>query len=112
MRYYPIFAFIILIMTPAFSQDQPDPKDTEVWEPEPKVITPGKTVAAPPSDAIVLFDGKNLENWVGKDGKTPKWTVSDGAMTAVKGAGDVKTKQAFGDIQLHIEWRTPAKVEG
>lgn len=112
MRYYTIFAFTILIMTPAFSQDQPNPKDTEVWEPEPKVITPGKSLAAPPSDAIVLFDGKNLENWVDKDGKTPKWTVADGAMTVAKGTGVVKTKQAFGDIQLHIEWRTPAKVEG
>ncbi|MEX2235374.1 MAG: DUF1080 domain-containing protein [Cyclobacteriaceae bacterium] len=112
MRYYPIFVFTISIMTPGFSQDQPNPKDTEVWEPEPKVITPGKSLAAPPSDAIVLFDGKNLENWVDKDGKTPKWTVADGAMTVAKGTGVVKTKQAFGDIQLHIEWRTPAKVEG
>jgi hypothetical protein len=76
------------------------------------VVTPGKSVSDPPSDAIVLFDGKHLDNWVGKDGKTPQWTVADGAMTVSKGTGDVKTKQTFGDIQLHIEWRTPAKVEG
>lgn len=96
----------------AFSQDKPDPKDTEVWEPEPKVVTPGKTESAPPSDAIVLFDGKSLDQWVDKDGKSPKWTVADNAMTVAKGTGDIKTRQTFDDIQLHIEWRTPEKIEG
>jgi hypothetical protein len=112
MKYFLALAFVTTIMTTAFTQDKPDPKDTEVWEPEPKVVKPGQNLSAPPSDAIILFDGKNLENWVDKDGKVPKWTVADGAMTAAKGTGDVKTKQTFGDIQLHIEWRTPAKVEG
>lgn len=101
-----------MAMSSVFSQDKPEPKDTEVWEPEPEVVTPGKVSSAPPSDAIVLFDGKNLDKWADKDGKSPKWTVSDGAMTVAKGAGDIKTRQSFGDIQLHIEWRTPAKVEG
>ena len=112
MKYALGFVLAFLIMTTAFPQDNLDPKDTEVWEPEPKVVTPGKNLSDPPSDAIVLFDGKNLDNWVGKDGKIAKWTVADGAMTVAKGAGDVKTKQTFGDMQLHIEWRTPVKVEG
>jgi len=107
-----VFVTVMMIMTSAFSQDKPEPKDTEVWEPEPKVITPGNGPYAPPSDAIVLFDGKNLNNWVHNDGKAAKWTIADGAMTVAKGTGGIKTKQTFGDIQLHIEWRTPAKVEG
>jgi hypothetical protein len=112
MRYHVILALFSFAMTTGYAQDKPDPKDTEVWEPEPKVVTPGKNSSAPPADAIVLFDGKNMDQWVGKDGKAAKWTVADGAMTVAKGTGEVKTKQAFGDIQLHIEWRTPSKVEG
>src|SRR5687767_14727365 len=104
-------ALVGISLTTAFSQEITDPKVTEVWEPEPKVVTPGTNGSAP-ADAIVLFDGKNLDNWVGRDGNAPKWTISDGAMTVLKGTGNIKTKQTFGDIQLHIEWRTPAKVEG
>lgn len=72
---------------------------------EPKVITPG-TAGAPPSDAIVLFDGKSLSQWVDGD----KWPITDGyATTAVT---SIRTKQAFGDCQLHVEWAEPTKVEG
>lgn len=112
MKYTLTLALLTSIMSTTFSQEKPDPKDTEVWEPEPKVVTPGKDLAAPPSDALVLFNGKNLDHWVGKDGEKPKWTVDNGAVTVAKGTGDIRTKQTFGDIQLHIEWRTPAKVEG
>ena len=101
-----------MITSTTFSQQKPDPRDTEVWEPEPQIITPGKSPGAPPSDAIILFDGKDLANWEGADCNKAAWIVSDGAMTVVKGTGDIKTRQAFGDLQLHIEWRTPAKVEG
>lgn len=90
---------------------QQDPKATEVWEPEPAIVTPG-TAGSPPSDAIVLFDGKDLSQWIGTDGKAPRWKVEDGAMTVVKGAGDIRTRQTFGNIQLHIEWRAPAVIEG
>jgi hypothetical protein len=88
-----------------------DPKLTEVWEPVPPVITPGLG-NAPPSDAIVLFSGKDLSEWQHLYGGAPKWSVSDGAFTVVNGSGNLRTKRAFGDCQLHIEWRTPAKVEG
>lgn len=87
------------------------PEDTEVWEPEPAVVTPGED-AAPPSDAIVLFDGSGLSVREAADGGPPGWAVADGAMTVVAGAGDIRTRQAFGDVQLHIEWRPPAEVSG
>jgi hypothetical protein len=106
-----IIPIVLMYMTTGFSQEITDPKVTEVWEPEPKVVTPGNN-GAPPSDAIILFDGKDLSNWVDLNGNPAKWNVKDGALTVVKGTGDIKTKQTFADIQLHIEWRTPAKVEG
>lgn len=112
MRYTYLLTFFTMMMSAAFSQNKPDPKDTEVWEPEPKIVAPGKVPSAPPADATILFDGKNLDSWVDNDGKKARWTVAEGAMTVAKGTGDIKTKQTFGDIQLHIEWRTPAKVEG
>ncbi len=72
--------------------------------PEPAVVDPGP-IGGPPSDAIVLFDGKDLSKW--KD--AGKWKVQDGY--AVAGGNDIKTKQGFGDCQLHVEWATPEKVE-
>jgi hypothetical protein len=85
------------------------PEDTEVWEPEPTVVVPGSD-EAPPSDAIVLFDGTDLSAWTHEDGSVPGWRVSDGAMTVVAGTGNIRTRQGFGDVQLHIEWRTPSEV--
>lgn len=87
-----------------------DPSLTEIWEPEPPVVTPGDG-AAPPSDAIVLFDGSDLSAWEGDDGDAA-WEVADGAFTVAPGSGNVRTRQGFGDVQLHIEWRTPAEVVG
>jgi hypothetical protein len=87
------------------------PQDTEVWEPEPTVVTPGEGTA-PPSDAIILFDGTSLDNWESTKGGEAKWEVSDGAMTVVKGTGAIRSKVVYGDCQLHIEWRTPIEVKG
>jgi hypothetical protein len=89
----------------------PRPEDTEVWEPEPPVVVPGRN-GAPPSDAIVLFDGSDLAAWSAEDGGDAGWRVEDGAMTVVPGTGSIRTRQGFGDVQLHIEWRTPAEVSG
>ncbi len=88
-----------------------DPALTEVWEPAPPVVVPG-VGAAPPSDAVVLFDGGNLDAWQHGDGTPASWRVEDGAVTVVAGAGAIETRQAFGDVQLHIEWRAPAAIEG
>lgn len=89
-----------------------DPKATEVWEPEPKVVGFDKNNV--PSDAIVLFNGGDLNMWesAGKKGKT-NWTINkDGSMTVKPGKGDISTKQHFGSIQLHLEWRAPQVVQG
>src|SRR5205823_5205107 len=82
--------------------------DAEIPPPkeEPKMIEAGP----PPSDAVVLFDGKDLSQWQGEKGAA-KWEVKDGVAT-VNGTGSISTKQGFGDCQLHIEWATPAEVKG
>ena len=77
---------------------------------EPKVIDPGAPGVAP-SDAIMLFNGKDLSQWVGRDGGPAKWEVKDGVAT-VNGTGSITTKQEFGDAQLHVEWATPSQVKG
>jgi hypothetical protein len=112
------FLFLSLLIFCAYTiqaQKAPregDPKLTEYWEPEVKVTNPGKTSADPPSDAIILFDGRNTDAWAGRDNGPIKWKVENGALTVVKGTGQIHTKQGFGDCQLHIEWRTPAEVSG
>jgi hypothetical protein len=77
--------------------------------PAPTVVTPGAPVSAPaPSDAIVLFDGKDLSRWRGKKDQQPaRWKVENGHLEVVKGTGDIETVQPFGDCQLHIEWMAP-----
>ena len=95
-----------------FAQQKPKPEDTEVWSPEPKVVTPGTNGSAP-SDAIVLFDGKNLNEWVSAQDQSPaQWAVADGVLTVNKKAGNIETKRRFNDYQLHIEWRSPADITG
>lgn len=90
------------------------PEMTEFWEPEVIVVTPsasGNTLL-PPSDAIVLFDGKDLTKWVDKNGDNAKWTVKDGVFTVKKGTGNIKTVREFNDFQLHIEWLVPGNITG
>lgn len=92
---------------------KPRPQDTEVWEPVPKVVSPGASFAAPPADAIVLFDGKNLDEWVSVRDQGPAgWTVENGAFTVNKKAGNIETKRRFTSYQLHLEYRIPANVTG
>jgi hypothetical protein len=117
MRYLTtaLLLFITLAAATAFAQ-APKPEDTELWQPEPKVVTPGATPTAAPSDAIILFDGKNLDEWVSaqdKDHSTPaKWTISGDILTVNKPAGNIETKRKFKNYQLHIEWRIPENVTG
>ena len=107
-----ISSSLLLVLFISLNCSAQKPEDTEVWEPEPSKVTPGVDVHSPPSDAIVLFDGTDLSKWVGKEGENPAWKVEDGVMTVVKGAGAIKTKEGFGSVQLHIEWRTPSVIEG
>jgi hypothetical protein len=89
------------------------PEDTEVWEPVPVAVTPGANNSAPPSDAIVLFDGKNLDEWVSVPDKAPaKWIVANGILTVNKAAGNIETKRSFKNYQLHIEWKIPENIAG
>lgn len=89
------------------------PSMTEVWDPEVPVVIPGHTPGDAPSDAIVLFGGTDLESeWVNDRGGHPGWKVEDGCATVVKGTGSIHTRRKFSDVQLHIEWRTPAEVVG
>ncbi len=91
------------------------PEDTEVWSPEPKVVTPAATVGNPPSDAVVLFGGENEDEWVYVEDHSPaRWVVHDGILTVKKGegGGSIETKRAFKNYQLHIEWRIPENITG
>lgn len=90
------------------------PEDTEVWEPVPPKVDPGSfTKLPPPSDAIVLFDGTNFDQWIHvEEGSKPEWKIEDDHMTVVAGTGSIQTKDDFGSVQLHIEWRSPEKIEG
>ena len=84
-----------------------DPKATEIWEPEPKAVTFNENNV--PSDAIVLFDGTHLDQWISsKDSTAAAWTINaDKTMTVKPGTGDIQTKQNFGSVQLHLEWSAP-----
>lgn len=108
----------------ASAQDRPGFRDTpklpggdwrvhDADRPEPKIVAPGSTPGAPPSDAIVLFDGTSLDQW---QSSGAPWLLNDGAMTVPKGTGrsesSLVSRQSFGDVQLHLEFRSPSPVQG
>jgi len=107
---------IILINTILFfainsvsAQQNGNPKDTEAWSPVPKIVSIQNT----PTDAIILFNGGNLDQWLTvKDKSAAKWTVKDNIFTVNKGTGNIETKQSFSNYQLHIEWLIPANITG
>ena len=88
--------------------------ETEYYSPVPPIITPGANFGDHPSDAIVLFDGKNIDEWVSttEPSQPAKWIIADGIITVNKKAGDIQTKRNFTDYQLHIEYRIPANITG
>jgi alpha-3'-ketoglucosidase len=89
------------------------PEDTEQWTPVPIKVSPGEGAGAAPSDAIVLFDGHNLEQWVtAKDRSPARWRVENGTMVVDKAAGNIETKRRFRNYQLHLEWKIPADITG
>ncbi|MCC7634599.1 DUF1080 domain-containing protein [Stenotrophomonas rhizophila] len=87
-----------------------DPAKTEVWVPVPAAVAtpPGRA----PSDAIVLFDGKDVSAWESEQGGRVPWLIADGALTVVPGSKGIRTRQRFCDVQLHVEWRTPLETRG
>jgi len=106
---------LVAVSARAFAQGQP-----RVWppnsmdRPRPPVVDPGpeRPPAPPPSDAVVLFDGRSLSAWQSDSGKPARWTVRDGYMQVAPGTGAIRTKQAFGSVQLHVEWAAPLPAEG
>lgn len=106
---------IILVLAAQFSfaQNQMKPEETEVWDPEPAVVQPG-VYTAPPSDAIVLFDGSDFSKW--RNERTREkvlWTLNpDKSMTVNPGTGGIETIEDHGSIQLHIEWKSPTVIKG
>ncbi|SDD90670.1 protein of unknown function [Mucilaginibacter pineti] len=89
------------------------PEDTEIWDPAPKVVVPAKVLGNAPSDALVLFDGKGLDEWVSVEDQTPaKWLVKGNVLTVNKSTGNIETKKKFTNYQLHLEWKVPANITG
>jgi hypothetical protein len=117
-------ALVLSGFLPAIAQSPPgdpnpgdpnpgDPKATEQWEPVPPVVSPGGAAGSPPSDAIILFDGRNLDQWVAtKDHSPARWKVGNGALSVDKALGNIETKQLFRNYQLHLEWRIPKDITG
>ena len=108
-------AVCVAATAPAFAQQSSTmkPEETEVWQPVPKIVTLGATDGAPPSDAIVLFNGTSEDAWVSAQDHTPaQWIVHDGVFTVNKKGGNIETKQRFEDYQLHVEFQIPANITG
>jgi len=105
---------ILSAVITSYGQQAMKHEDTELYTPVPPVVTPGKSFGVPPSDAIVLFDGKNLDQWVlaSDTTKAADWIVKKGIVTVKKSSGSIRTKQSFTDYQLHMEWRIPKDIEG
>lgn len=108
---------MLVVGQPIMGQEESKAKPweaTEVWKPVPPVVTPGPAVSVePPSDAIVLFDGDDLEEWVSTKGHGPaKWKIEEGTLVVNKKSGNIETKRKFKDYQLHLEYRIPEKITG
>lgn len=116
------FALVAFVANSCYSQKEivtenkvkepTKPEETEFYEPVVPVVK--KNTNGVPSDAIVLFDGENLNNWEHtKTNEKATWLINeDGSVTVKNKSGDIQTKQKFGDIQLHIEWQSPADIKG
>src|SRR5215468_1943793 len=119
MKLAPRYTTALLMTFAGTCLAQPDPNwlGHDRGRPLPAVVTPAvpstqEQVGKAPADATVLFDGKDLSQWVSMDGSPTKWIMKDGYMECVRGSGYVRTLQNFGDCQLHIEWATPTPPHG
>lgn len=114
MKQFLLFAPLIFLNNISAAQRKMKPEDTEVWNPIPPVVTPGKFNSEPPSDAIILFDGINLDQWESAQNtnEPADWIVHNNVVTVNKKAGNIQTKDTFLDYQLHLEWQIPVDIEG
>jgi len=101
---FPLAVHLLLVVFTVCQLHAADPKGGK----EPVVMDPGP----PPSDAVVLFDGKDLAQWKAQSGAEPKWKLLGDGSVEVNGTGSLMTKEEFGDCQLHVEWATPSEVKG
>nr|WP_299341275.1 DUF1080 domain-containing protein [Allomuricauda sp.] len=112
---YHLFIFTLTFSFLGWAQEQEptNPEATEIYEPVPPKVVPGKN-GAPPSDALVLFDGSNFDEWISAvDSTAVKWHLNkDGSMMVKDKTGNIQTKRNFGSFQLHIEWSSPEEIQG
>ena len=113
-KLYLVASLALMIFTSATAQQQMKHEETELYTPVPPVVTPGKSCGDAPSDAIILFNGKNLDSWVSANDTTKPadWIIKNGVLTVNKKAGSIQTKQLFMDYQIHVEWKEPKDIEG
>jgi membrane-bound lytic murein transglycosylase len=113
-----LIAFVLLLVaSSSAAQATMNWKIHDLNRPVPPVIDPGTpttpdTPGHPPSDAVVLFDGKDVSQWVDKDGKSARWKVENGYMEVLPRSGNISTREAFGDCQLHVEFAEPLPASG
>jgi hypothetical protein len=122
MKYFLLFAllFSLIFLGCAFSGGQTARQEVEKWKihdperPMPPVVDPGPAgePVPSPSDAVILFNGKDLSQWTDSKGQRARWKIENGAIEVVAKTGSIQTKQNFGDCQLHVEWASPVIVRG
>lgn len=105
-----VSAFATVLVSAQAPVNAPPPEETEIWTPT--VLIVQAPANQPPSDAIRLFDGTSTDAWASTKDTAKSWQITDGAMVSVEGASNIQTRQSFGDIQLHLEFRTPATITG
>lgn len=114
MRHQIAAVFLVLAaaaQTAAWAQT--DPKATEQWKPAPRIVAADSEDNKPPSDAIVLFNGHDIDQWESsKDHSSANWKVHDNVLTVNKDAGNIQTRQSFRNYQLHLEWQVPRDMQG
>ncbi len=106
-----VFSFFCINI---YAQQKMKHEDTEFYTPIPKVVTPGKFYGVAPADALILFNGNNLDKWVMTNDSTKPadWMVNKDIFTVNKKTGNIQTKQSFLNYQLHIEWKIPKDIQG
>lgn len=101
-----VAAGILVLTVRGWSQSAAQWKAHDIDQPRPSIVKPTdqKLPIQPPSDAVVLFDGRDLSQWRSEDGSPAKWVAANGYMESVKGSGYVFSRRTFGDVQLDVEW--------
>ena len=115
IQVFPAAVFISIFvcsLSRAQTKQLPPASATEDWSVKPPLVTPAENYAQPPSDAIILYSGqKDIDKWKHLDGSAVKWQINNDEFTIVPKTTDIETRQKFGSVQVHIEWKTPDPKE-